>query len=176
MIQVNEDAHAPQRQRHQGHDDERVEDHGREDRAFGACEPHHVQRFQARILRDEDRRQDGEVLRDVVGDREGGQRAARDEQLLADLHHLDELRRIAVEVHHVAGLARRLRAGLHGEADIGLGPRRRVVGAVAGHRDQTPFSLGTADIGELVLGRRLGEEVIHARQPMPRSGSTPAPR
>ena len=41
----------------------------------------------------EHRRDDGEILRDVVGDGEGGQRAAGHQQLLADLHDLDELGR-----------------------------------------------------------------------------------
>ena len=50
----------------------------------------------------EDRRQDREVLGDVVGDRERGQRAAGDQQLLADLDDLDQLRRVRVEVDHVA--------------------------------------------------------------------------
>ena len=96
---------------------------------------------------DEQRRDDGEVLRHVVGDGEGGQRAARHQQLLADLDDLDELGRIAVEVDHVAGLARRLRAGLHGDADVGLGQRRRVVGAVAAHGDQPALRLLRADVG-----------------------------
>jgi hypothetical protein len=38
--------------------------------------------------------------------------------------------------------------------------RRRVVGAVAGHRDQPPALLLLADQGHLVLGRGLGEEVV----------------
>ena len=50
---------------------------------------------------------------------------------------------------------------LHRHADIGLRQRRRVVGAVAAHGDQPPARLFAADIGELVLGRRLGEEIIH---------------
>ena len=41
-----------------------------------------------------------------------------------------------VEVDHVAGLFGRLRAGVHRHADVGLRERGRVVGAVAGHRDQ----------------------------------------
>ena len=86
--------------------------------------------------RHEHRGQDGEVLRHVVGDAERGQRAAGHQQLLADLDDLDELGRVAVEVHHVAGFARRLRAGVHRHADIGLRQRRRVVGAVAGHGDE----------------------------------------
>ena len=41
--------------------------------------------------------------------------------LLSDLNAVDELRGIAVEVHHVAGFARGLCAGVHGHADVGLG-------------------------------------------------------
>ena len=62
--------------------------------------------------------------------------AARHEELLADLDDLEQLGRVGVEVDHVAGLLRRLRAGVHGHADVGLGQRRRVVGAVAGHGDE----------------------------------------
>ena len=111
----------------------------------------------------EDRGQDREVLGDVVGDRERGQRAARDQQLLADLDDLDQLGRVGVEVDHVARLARRLGAGVHGHADVGLGERGRVVGAVAGHRDEPAVGLLAADQLELGLGRGLGEEVVDAR-------------
>ena len=112
---------------------------------------------------DEDRRQDREVLGDVVGDRERRQRAARDQQLLADLDDLDQLRRVGVEVDHVARLARRLRARVHRHAHVGLRERRRVVGAVAGHRHQAPVLLLLADQRELRLGRGFGEEVVDAR-------------
>ena len=88
--------------------------------------------------------------------------AARHQELLADLDDLDELGRIGVEVDHVAGLARRHRAGVHGDADIGLGERRRVVGAVAAHGDELALGLLVADELQLVLGRRLGEEVVDA--------------
>ena len=111
---------------------------------------------------DEQGRDDGEVLRHVVGDGERRQRAARHQQLLADLDHLDELGRIGIEVDHVAGLARRLRARLHGDADIGLRQRRRVVGAVAAHGDQPALCLLRADVAQLVLGGRLGDEVVDA--------------
>ena len=75
---------------------------------------------------------------------------------------LDELGRIAVEVDHVAGFARGLRAGLHGDADVGLRKRRRVVGAVAAHGDQPALGLLRLDVGELVLWRRFGDEVVDA--------------
>ena len=67
--------------------------------------------------------------------------------MLADFDDLDELGRIGIEVDHVAGLARRLCAGLHGDADIGLGERRRVIGAVAAHGDEAAALLFPADIG-----------------------------
>ncbi len=153
---------ALQRQRDQRDDDERVEDHRRQDRRLRRGEPHDVERAQGRIGRHEHRRQDREIFGDVVGDGEGRQRAARHQELLADADDLDELGRIGIEIDHVAGLARRLRAGLHGDADVGLGERRRVVGAVAAHGDEAAARLFLADIGELVLGRRLGEEIVDA--------------
>ena len=126
---------------------------------------HDVQRARAPgTSTDERRRDDREILGDVVGDAEGRQRAARDQELLADLDDLDELRRVRVEVHHVAGLLGRLRAGVHGDADVGLRQRGRVVGAVAGHRDQVPAGLLLADQGELRL----------RAWPAARKSSTPA--
>ncbi len=70
---------------------------------------------------------------------------------------------IAVEIDHVAGLAGRLRPGVHGDADIGLRERRSVVGAVTDHRDQFATFLFLADPRQFVLGLRLGDEVVHAR-------------
>ena len=118
--------------------------------------------MQLRIEGDEHRRNDGEIFRHVVGDRKRGQRAARHQQLLADLHDLDELGRIAVEIDHVAGLARRHRAGVHRHADIGLRQRRSVVGAVAAHGDELALGLLVADELELGLRRRLREEIVDA--------------
>src|SRR5271167_4961979 len=54
------------------------------------------------------RRQDREIFRYVIGDAESRQRAARHQQLLANLDDFNELRRVAVEVHHVTGFARGL--------------------------------------------------------------------
>ena len=105
---------------------------------------------------------DGEIFGDVVGDGESRQRAARHQKLLADADDLDELGRVAVEIDHVAGLARRLRAGLHRDADVGLGERGRIVGAVAAHGDQPAALLLLPDIGELILGSRLRREIVDA--------------
>ncbi len=67
-----------------------------------------------------------------------------------------------VEVDHVAGLAGRLGAGLHRHPDVGLSQRRRIVGAVAAHGDEPALGLLLADQPQLVLGGRLGEEVVDA--------------
>ena len=49
---------------------------------------------------------------------------AGDQQLLADLDDLHQLRRVRVEVDHVAGFLGRRRAGVHRDADVGLRERR----------------------------------------------------
>ena len=46
--------------------------------------------------------------------------------------------------------------------DIGLGKRGRVVGAVAAHGDELALGLLIADEAQLVLRRRLGEEIVDA--------------
>ena len=149
-------------ERDQRHDDQRVEDDRREDRRPRGLEVHDVDAVEGREHAHEHRRDDGEVLGHVVGDREGRQRAAGDEQLLADLHDLDQLRRVRVEVDHVPGFLGGLRAGVHGHADVGLRERGRVVGAVAGHRHEVAAGLLAPDQRHLVLGGGLGEEVVDA--------------
>ena len=111
----------------------------------------------------ERRRDDREVLGHVVGDAERGQRAAGHQQLLADLHDLDQLRRVGIEIDHVAGFFGGLRAAVHGHGHVGLGQGGGVVRAVAGHGDQPAAGLLLADQLELGFGRGLGQEVIDAR-------------
>ena len=79
----------------------------------------------------------------------------RDQQLLADLDDLDKLGRVGIQIDHVASLARGLRAGLHGDTDIGLSQRRRIVRAVAAHGDQAAVGLFLANIAQLIFRRRL---------------------
>src|SRR5262249_881415 len=79
---------APQGERYQGDDDQRVEDDRRGDRGLGAVQVHDVQLLQPREDAREHRWDDREVLRYVVGDGECGQRPACDQQLLADLNDL----------------------------------------------------------------------------------------
>ena len=122
---------------------------------------HDIKHTQGRIGDGEGSRDDGEVLRDIVGNAEGGQCAARHQQLLADLHDLDQLGGVAVQVDHVGGLPGGLGAGVHSHGHIRLGQGRGVVGAVAGHGDQPAAGLGIPDQLELGLGSGLGQEVIH---------------
>ena len=105
---------------------------------------------------------DGEVLGHIVGDGEGGERAAGHEELLADLDNFNELGGVGVEIDHVAGFLRGLRAGVHGHAYVGLGQGGRVVGAVAGHGDQLALALLALDQVHLVFGLGFGEKVVDA--------------
>jgi hypothetical protein len=105
----------------------------------------------------------GEIFCDIVGDGEGGERAAGHEELLADFDNLDELGRVGVEVDHVAGFFSGLGAGVHGDTYVGLSECGGVVGAVAGHSDELTFGLLALDEVHFVFGLGFGEEVIHTR-------------
>ena len=124
---------------------------------------HDVEGLELRVDTAKRRGHDRKILGDVVGEAEGRQAASRHKQLLADGDDLQQLRGVAVEIDHVAGLLGRLRAGIHGYGDIGLSQGWGVVGAVARHRDQMPLLLVAADHRELRLGRGLREEVVDAR-------------
>jgi hypothetical protein len=123
---------------------------------------HDVQRRQLRVGGHEYGRDDGEVLGHVVGDAEGGEGAAGDEQLFADLDDLEELGRVGVQVHHVAGFFGRRRAGVHRHPDVGLRQGWRIVGAIPTHRHQLALGLLVADELEFVLRGRLRQEVVDA--------------
>ena len=51
---------------------------------------------------------------------------------------------VAGDERQVGGLDRHVGAGADREAEVGLGERRRVVHAVAGHRDDAPLRLEAA--------------------------------
>ena len=111
---------------------------------------------------------DREIFRHVVGDGKSGERAARDQQLFANFNDLNQLRWIGIEVHHVAGFFGGLRSGVHGDANIGLRQRGRIVGAVAGHGDEFPFGLLVLDQRHFVFGLGFGKKIVHAG--LPRDG------
>ena len=54
-------------------------------------------------------------------------------------------------------------AGAHGDADIGGGQRRRIVDAVAGHRDDAALARAAAATTSLLsLGQHLGLDLVDA--------------
>src|SRR3546814_14033693 len=53
-----------------------------------------------------------------------------------------------------------MRPGVQRETDVGLCECVRIVGPVAAHRDQPPLALFAPDQRELVLRRRLREEIV----------------
>ena len=83
-------------------------------------------------------------------------------QLLAHLHHLDQLGRVGVEIDHVGRLFGRLRAGIHRHTHIGLRQGRRIVGAITRHSHHTSACLLLFDQLHLGLRRGLSQEVVHA--------------
>jgi len=123
---------------------------------------HQIQLIEHRIGAGERGGDDGEVLGDIVGDAEGGERAARHQHLFAGFDDLDQLGGVGVEIHHVARFLGRLGAGIHGDGYIRLGQRRRVIGAIPGHGHQTTLLLMFPDQFQLHFGRRLGQKIIHA--------------
>ena len=123
---------------------------------------HDVEHPKLWINRREQCRQDGEILGHVVGDGKGGQRPARHQQLLADLHHVQQLGRVAVEVDHVGRFTCRLGAIVHRHANVSLGQGRGVVGAVTTHGHQTAVVLFLTDARQLFLRRGFGQHIIDA--------------
>ena len=65
----------------------------------------------------------------------------------------DDRGEVVVGEHHVGGLFRHVRPGdAHGDADVGLLQRRRVVHAVAGHRHDRARAPQRVDDAQLVFG------------------------
>ena len=76
-----------------------------------------------------------------------------------ELDRLDDRREVVVGEDHRRGLLRDLGAGdAHGDADVGLLERRRVVDAVAGHAHDVPLALEDVDEPHLLLGRHAGDD------------------
>ena len=86
-----------------------------------------------------------EVFRYIVRDTERRQRTARDQHLFPDLDDVEQFRWIRIEIDHVAGFARRLSAGVHGNTHVGLRQCRCVIRAVTGHGNQVTLELLLAD-------------------------------
>ena len=155
-------ADAAQRERHERDDDQCVEDHRGQNRGLRRFQSHDVQYIELGKRARKHGGNDGEIFRHVVGHRERRERAARDQELLADLNDFDQLGRVGIEIDHVAGFFRGLRSGVHGESDVGLREGGRVVGAVTGHGDKLPLGLFPADEREFVFRLGLRQEIIKA--------------
>ena len=75
----------------------------------------------------------------------------------------DDVERIALHQHDVRRLDRHVRARADRDADVGLRQRRRVVHAVADHRDPLAFAAGAAaTYSALSCGQHLGEHALDA--------------
>ena len=122
---------------------------------------HDVESLQRRNGSYEQRGHDGEILRDVVGDGERGQRPACHKQLFADFDNLYQFGRVVVEVHHVARLFGRLRTAVHRNAHIGLCESRSIVRTVAHHGHQFAPALLAPDVFEFVFRFGLGDKIVH---------------
>ena len=69
-------------------------------------------------------------------------------------------REIAAHQREVAGLDRNVGAGAHGDAEVGLGERGRVVDAVADHGDDATLRLQPGDGGHLVGRQHIGDHIV----------------
>ena len=76
-----------------------------------------------------------------------------------EAHRPDDRGEIVVEQHQRGGLPRDVGAApAHRDADMGGLQRRRVVDAVAGHRDDLAIGLQRLDDAKLLFGQRAGED------------------
>ncbi len=74
----------------------------------------------------------------------------------------DNAAEIALDQGDAGALHRDVGAGSHGDPDLGLGERRRVVDAVAGHRDDAPLRLELLDLGGLLIRQDLRHDIVDA--------------
>src|SRR5271168_3898777 len=123
--------HPAQSQRHQRNNNQRVENHRRKYRRVRILQSHHVQNLQLRESRCEHRRNNREIFRHIISNRKSRQRPACNQQLFPDFHHLNQFRRIRIQIHHVPSFLRRLRSRVHREAHVRLRQSRRVIRPVA---------------------------------------------
>ena len=76
----------------------------------------------------------------------------------------DDAAQIAGHQHHVGALDRDVGAGADGDADIGLGQRRRIVDAVADEGDLLPCASRRRFSGvDLAVGQDLGDRPRRCR-------------
>ena len=79
-------------------------------------------------------------------------------------------RQVALEQRDAGALDGDVGAGAHGDADIGGGQRRRIVDAVAGHRDDAARRRSRSTTVALLLRQHLGLDVVDAELARDRLG------
>src|ERR1022692_1442660 len=102
-------------------------------------QPHDIELVQLRIDGGKHSGNDCEVFGDIVCNGECRQGSPGDEQLFANGHDLNQLRRIAVEVDHIPSFLRSHCSSVHSHTDIGLRQSWCVIRAVACHRNESSF-------------------------------------
>ena len=80
---------------------------------------------------------------------------------------------VALEQRDAGALDGDVGAGAHGDADVGRGQRRRVVDAVAGHRDDAALAPQPLDDRALLVGQHLGLDLVDAEPPGDGLGGRP---
>src|ERR1043165_7851580 len=130
-----------QRKRDQRNYNEGVEDNGAQDRAGGGAQVHDVERRNLGKCGHQHRGYDCKILRDVVRDAECGEGTARDQHLFSDLDDVEQLRWVGIKIDHVTGFTGSLRAGVHGNTDVGLREGWGVIRAIASHGNQMTLRL-----------------------------------
>ena len=97
----------------------------------------------------------------------------RKREVLADVRHrrpaqppgADNPFQVAFDKRHAGTLHRDIGAGAHGDADIGLRQRRRIVDAVAGHGDDTSLGLKALDLLRLLIGKHFRAHLVEPQPP-----------
>src|SRR5258706_9205173 len=153
--------HAAQRERDQGDDDQRVKNYGGKDGGLRRAQVHYVQGAEHWKSSGKHSRNDREILGHVVSDRKRRQRPTRNQELLADFHDFDQLRGVGIDVDHVSGFFRGLRAGVHGHSHVRLSEGRSVVCSVASHGHEFSLRLFPLDERHLVFRLGFGEEIVN---------------
>ena len=69
---------------------------------------------------------------------------------------------VALDERDGRALHRDVGARAHRDADVGLRERRRVVDAVAGHRDDAALALQALDGRGLLVGQHVGDDLVDA--------------
>ena len=122
---------------------------------------HDIQDTQLRDGLHKHSRDDGKVFCNVVGDGEGGQAAAGNQELFANFDNLQNLGGIGIQIHHVRSLFCGSGAAVHGKPHIRLSQCRSIICAVAGHGHDLAFCLFFLDDIDFVLWLALGDKAVH---------------